>query len=176
MEQWLRSRPAHQLASLKTLTMDMRDPHILAVRNCIPGGDAMMCFDRFHVARHFGTALDKVRAQEHRGLLAAKALSPLTRTKYEWQKNASRVDNRSRRDFMALSRPNLKTARTWRIKEIAALLWDYSYRGSAEKAWKNLLGWISRCRWSPRKRSAGCCTTTSGAYSTRLQRESLMRC
>jgi transposase len=126
--------------------MDMWDPFILAVRNCIPDADAKICFDRFHVAQHFGKALDKVRAQEHRGLLSAEGLSPLTGTKYEWQRNASHLDNRSRRDFMALSRLNLKTARAWRIKEAAAQSWDYSYRASAEKGWKSLLGWISRCR------------------------------
>ena len=146
LEQWLHSRPPHHLSSLRTLTMDMWDPFILAAKNCIPDADAKICFDRFHVAQHFGAALDKVRAQEHRGLLATQGSSPLTRTKYEWQRNASRLDNRSRRDFMALSRLKLKTARAWRIKETAALLWDYSYRGSAEKAWKSLLGWISRCR------------------------------
>jgi transposase len=95
---------------------------------------------------HFGKALDKVRVQEHRGLLAAEGESPLTGTKYDWQRNASLLDNRSRRDFMALSRLNLKTARAWRIKEAAARLWDYCYRGSAEKAWQSLLGWIARCR------------------------------
>ena len=116
------------------------------MRNCVPDADAKICFDRFHVAQHFGAALDKVRAQEHRGLLTTEGKSPLTRTKYEWQRNASQLDNRTRRDFMALSRLNLKTARAWRIKEAAARLWDYSYRSSAEKAWKNLLGWISRCR------------------------------
>ena len=146
LEQWLRSRPAHHLSSLKTLTMDMWDPFILAVRTCIPDADTKICFDRFHVAQHFGKALDKVRAQEHRGLLTAKGSSPLTGTKYEWQRNASRLDNRSRRDFMALSHQNLKTSRAWRIKEAASQLWDYSYRASAQKAWKSLLAWISRCR------------------------------
>jgi transposase len=146
LEQWQSSRPSHHLTSLRTLTMDMWDPFILAVKNCIPDADAKICFDRFHVAQHFGTALDKARAQEHRGLLATQGSSPLTRTKHEWQKNASRLHNRSRRGFMALSRLNLKTARAWRIKETAAQLWDYSYRGSAQKAWKSLLRWISRCR------------------------------
>src|SRR5208337_753434 len=146
LEQWFRGRPAHHLASLKTLTMDMWDPFILAVRNCIPDADAKICFDRFHVAQHFGKALDKVRAQEHRGLLSAEGSSPLTGTKYEWQRNASNLDNRSRRDFMALSHLQLKTARAWRIKEAAAQLWNYSYRASAQKGWKSLLGWISRCR------------------------------
>ena len=76
----------------------------------------------------------------------------MTGTKYEWQKNASNIDNRSRREFIALSRLNLKTARAWRIKETAAQLWGYSYRGSAEKAWRSLLGWISRCRLEPVKK------------------------
>jgi transposase len=126
LQQWLHNRPPHHLASLKTVTMDMWDPFLLALRNCVPDADAKICFDRFHVAQHFGKALDKVRAQEHRGLLASKGSSPLTGTKYDWQRNASRLDNRSRRDFMALSRLNLKTARAWRIKEAAAALWDYS--------------------------------------------------
>ena len=152
LERWLRGRPAHHLASVQTLTMDMWDPFILAVRNRIPDADEKICFDRFHVAQHFGKALDKVRAQEHRGLLAAEGSSPLTGTKYDWQRNASRLDNRSRRDFMALSRMNLKTARAWRIKETASELWNYSYRSAADRAWKSLLGWISRCRLEPVKK------------------------
>ena len=76
----------------------------------------------------------------------------MTGTKYQWQRSASKLDNRSRRDFMALSRLNLKTARAWRIKEAATRLWDYSYRGSAQKAWMRLLGWISRCRLEPVKK------------------------
>jgi len=72
LEQWLRDRPAHHLASLQTLTMDMWEPFIQAAKGCIPDADAKICFDRFHVAQHFGMALDKVRAREHRGLLAAE--------------------------------------------------------------------------------------------------------
>jgi len=41
---------------------------------------------------------------------------------------------------------NLKTARAWRIKEAASLLWDYKYMGVAEKEWEKLSGWISRCQ------------------------------
>lgn len=152
LEEWLRARPARHLASVQTVTMDMWDPFILAVKNSVPDAAEKICFDRYHVAQHFSKALDKVRAQEQRRLLAAGHSSPLTGTKYEWQKNASRTDNRSRMDFMALSRLNLKTARAWRIKEAAAVLWNYSYRGAARTAWKSLLSWISRCRLEPVKK------------------------
>jgi len=47
---------------------------------------------------------------------------------------------------MILTRTTLKTARAWAIKETASLLWNFTYRGAAEKAWRQLLGWICRCR------------------------------
>lgn len=50
---------------------------------------------------------------------------------------------------MNLTRMNLKTARAWRIKEAASLLWNYTYMGVAKKQWEKLLGWISRSRLKP---------------------------
>jgi transposase len=50
---------------------------------------------------------------------------------------------------MNLTRMNLKTARAWRIKEAASMLWNYTYMGVAKKQWEKLLGWISRCRLKP---------------------------
>jgi len=152
LEGWLRDRPAAHLASVESVTMDMWDPFIKAVQDCIPEAGKKICFDRYHVAQHFGKALDKVRAQEHRWFLQTEGASPLNGTKYEWQRNSGRTDNRGRREFMALSRMNLKTARAWAIKETAAQLWHYRYRSAAERAWGELLGWIARCRLEPVKR------------------------
>ena len=150
--EWLRERPAHHLTSVESVTMDMWDPYIKAVTAYIPEAGKKICFDRYHVAQHFGKALDKVRAQENRWFMQTKGASPLNGTKYDWQRNSGRTDNRGRREFMGLSRMNLKTARAWAIKETAAQLWDYCYRGAAEKAWGELLGWIARCRLEPVKR------------------------
>jgi len=38
--------------------MDMWDPFIKAVKDCIPEAGKKICFDRYHVAQHFGKALD----------------------------------------------------------------------------------------------------------------------
>ena len=152
LEGWLRDRPAAHLASVESVTMDMWDPFIKAVRDCIPESGKKICFDRYHVAQHFGKALDKVRAQEHRWLMQIQGASSLSGTKYDWQRNSGRTDNRGRREFMGLSRMNLKTARAWAIKETAARLWNYCYRGAAQKAWGELLGWIARCRLEPVRR------------------------
>lgn len=122
IESWLRQRPAHHLASIQTVTMDMWEPFITAVKRCVDDADEKICFDRFHVAQHFGMALDKMRDQEHRQLVSSQGSSPLCGTKFDWQRNSGAINNRSRREFMALSRLNLKTARAWRIKETASQL------------------------------------------------------
>lgn len=153
LEKWFKNRPEEHIKSIKTVSMDMWDPFILAIKNAMPDTAMdVICFDRFHVAQHFGKALDKVRAHEHRAFMRSTNSSPLKKTKHDWLKNSNRTDNRSRRDFMVLTRTSLKTARAWAIKETASQLWNYSYRGAAEKAWRHLLGWICRCRLEPVKK------------------------
>lgn len=131
--------------------MDMWDPFINAVKGHFEKAETLIAFDRFHVAQHFGKALDTIRAQEHRLIAETLEVNPLVRSKYEWLRNSSRTDNRTtkRKAFLSLTRMNLKTARAWRIKEAAALLWNYSYMSVAEKNWKRLLFWISHCRLKP---------------------------
>jgi len=150
LKTWFKTQKKSDFTKIESISMDMWDPFINAVKANFDKAESLITFDRFHVAQHFGKALDKVRAEEHR-TLASQGVSPLLRTKHQWLKNSSRTDNRSsrRKDFLNLSRMNLKTARAWRIKESAALLWNYKYMGAAEKAWKRLLYWISHCRLKP---------------------------
>jgi transposase len=143
---FFKAMPEKHRISLKAITMDMWDPYICAVRNVFENWQSIICFDRFHVAQHFGKAVDKTRAAENRELLKEHGESVLEGTKYGWLRNASLVDNRSRPSFMELTRSALKTARAWAIKETAARLWNYVSRTCAQKEWEKLLGWIRRCR------------------------------
>ena len=136
------------LQQLRSVSMDMWEAYINAVTEVVEGAEGLICFDRFHVAAHFGKAVDKVRAAEHRVLRRAGS-SPLTRTKHDWLRRKANGGYRDKRAFLRLTRMNLKTARAWRIKEAAGMLWSYRYRGVAERNWKRLLGWISRCRLEP---------------------------
>jgi transposase len=135
-----------------TVILDMWDPFIAALKEQVPDAEKKLCFDRYHVAQHFGKAVDKVRNEEQRKLLREDGASPLTGTRYEWLKNSGLIDNRSRRDFFALCRSELKTARAWAIKETASRLWGYEYLGVAEKMRRRLLNWISHCRLEPVKK------------------------
>jgi transposase len=150
LKSWFKTQEKSDFSKIESVTMDMWDPFINAVKANFEKAESLIAFDRFHVAQHFGKALDKVRAEEHRSMLA-EGSSPLSKSKHQWLRNSNRTDNRSRhrKEFLNLSRMNLKTARAWRIKEAATMLWDYKYMGSAEKAWKKLLWWISHCRLNP---------------------------
>jgi transposase len=128
--------------------LSTRQPYINAVRESIDGADSKICFDSFHVAGHFGKALDKVRAAEHRELGGA-GNSPLTKTKHDWLRTKANDEHKDKRAFLRLTKLNLKIARAWRIKEAASGMWSYTYRGAAERIWKALLGWIARCRLKP---------------------------
>jgi transposase len=148
LEQWFKRQKGYDLSEIRSISMDMWDGYIKAVRESFAGWEELIAFDRFHVAKFFTEGVDKVRRREHREFLKAAGESPLTKSRFQWLFNSHKVDNRSgkRKAFLKLSRSNLETARAWRIKEAASLLWDYLYMKVAEDGWKKLLRWISLCR------------------------------
>lgn len=151
LDEWFKTQNIADFSALESISMDMWDAFIKAAKDNLENAERMIVFDRYHVAGHLGKAVDKVRAQENRDLLKEHGASELKGTKYDWLMNSARVDNRTggRKGFMKLSRSNLKTARAWRIKEAAGLLWDYVYEAVAEKRWKELIAWMNRSRLEP---------------------------
>jgi transposase len=148
---WFGSQETADLKGLESISMDMWDPYIKAVKENFENWESLVAFDHYHVAQHLNKAVDKIRAREHRELVEGQGTSVLSGTKFDWLRTSSRTDNRTgeRPAFMRLSRLNLKTARAWRIKETAALLWDYVNLDIATKRWKELLSWISRSKLEP---------------------------
>jgi transposase len=123
---WFKQQETCNIRHIQSISMDMWDPFIKAVRDTIPHADQIIAFDRFHVSEHLNRALDKVRSREHRALAAELGSSPLTKTRFKWLTNSERADNRTRkrRGFLDLTRLHLQTSRAWRIKETAATIWD----------------------------------------------------
>jgi transposase len=148
LEKWLKTQGNVDLKGLESISMDMWDPYIKAVKETIPEAEKKIAFDRFHVSKHLNQALDQVRRREHALFRETTGESLLTHSRYQWLINSNRTDNRTsvRKEFLNLSRQNIETARAWRIKEAANSLWDYVYMNVAQAAWKKLLYWISHCR------------------------------
>lgn len=60
-----------QRTGIRAIAMDMWDLYVRSVRENLDGGTGLIAFDKFHIAKHLGDALDRVRRQEHKILKAA---------------------------------------------------------------------------------------------------------
>jgi transposase len=132
-------------SAVQAVAMDMHGPYIRATQKALPNADELISFDRFHVAKHFGDAVDKVRREEHRELLQ-EGDDRLKNTKYLWLKSSDSMDSQTWADFAPLRTSSLRVARAYAIKEVASCLWYYKRRSIAEANWRQLLGWMQRSR------------------------------
>jgi len=142
-----------QLAAIEVVAMDMHAPFITAAGLHVPDLEDKIAFDRFHVAKMLGDAVDKVRRQENRDL-AADGDDRLKGTKYHWLKSPRKLARSVRAELAILQKTALRVARAWAVKEAATKLWHYRSRTWATKAWERLCAWASRTRLAPMVRVA----------------------
>ena len=133
--------------------MDMWKPYIASVRDHVPDADRKIAFDKFHIAKHLGDAVDQVRRQEHRQL-SAVGDDTLKGSRYVWLMNPENLAAATRNALDVLRKMSLKTARAWSLREMAMSLWRYVRRSSALQAWNSWLTWAMRSRLEPMKRVA----------------------
>jgi transposase len=142
-----------RIPGIRSISMDMWVPYINSVRKHVPGADALICFDRFHVAKILNEAVDTVRKRENKELAAAGEEVP-KHTKQLWLQNPENMSKKRLLLFRELVHSTLKAARAWAIKDAARWLWSYASRTWAEKAWKQWIGWAQRSQLEPMKRAA----------------------
>lgn len=139
---------AEQLASIEAVAMDMWDPYENSVRRHVPGAENKIVYDKFHVAKHLGEAVDRVRRAENK-VLRSEGDESLVGTKYQWLRHPDNFTDQQWREFRELRDSKLKTARAWALKEQAMLLWDYTYEGSARKHFAWWYRWATHSRLKP---------------------------
>lgn len=124
----LRSLAPEQREKIEAVAIDMWPAYINAVEEVLPAADIV--FDRFHVKKHLGEAVDKIRRQEHRELSAAGNLI-LKGSKYLWLKTHEDMRLKASREFRALLVQDLQTGTAWALKENFDHLWNYQQWGRA---------------------------------------------
>ena len=145
---------AEQQASIQAVALDMWDPYVASLRGHLPEAEEKMVFDKFHIAKHLGEAVDRVRRKEHK-VLKAEGDERLQGTKYDWLRNPASMEKEQRREFAELRQSELKTARAWALKETAMDLYDYVYEKPARKHFHWWYNWAVRSRLQPMKEVAG---------------------
>jgi transposase len=138
LDRYLSSRTRDELNAIEAVAMDMWKPFIASVRQHVPGADRKVCFDRYHVASHIGKAVDRVRREEHRSLMA-KGDDSLKHTRFTVLTRSKNLDDDGKQMLERIRKVNRRVAKAWKLKEDAVAIWLYLQRPNTERAWR---GWI----------------------------------
>ena len=144
---------AEQMAGIEAVAMDMWDPYVASTRAHHADAATKIVFDKFHVAKHLGEAVDQVRRREQK-TLKASGDDRHTGTRYDWLRSRAAMEPEDRRQFDALRQSGLKTARAWALKETAMRLYGYIYERPVRKHFRWWWNWAQRSRLEPIKRVA----------------------
>jgi len=140
-----------QLSSVKAVAMDMWEPFRLSTVDWVP--DAAIVHDPFHLAAYMNKAVDKVRQQEHRQLLA-QGDDSLMGTKHIWLYGWENVPEKHQAVFDDLKASQLKTSRAWSIKEMFRSFWNCDTVADGQEYFKRWYNWAVRSRLEPVKQVA----------------------
>jgi transposase len=153
LKAWYASLTEEQREAIESVSMDMWPAFINATLESLPEAEEKIAFDKFHVAKYLGEAVDKVRRQEHKALMA-EGYEDLKGSKHDWLYNPGNMTRKQKVRFKSLRDSTLKTARAWAIKELAMSLWHYVSKTWAQKGWEQWLSWAVRSRLDPIKEVA----------------------
>ena len=153
LEAFYRKMGERRLAAVESVSMDMWRPYVAATEAWVADARSKTAFDRFHVAKHLGDAVDKVRRAEHKEL-KARGNAVLAGTRYQWLRGAGKKTHAEKLAFAELRKSVERTSQAWALKEAASKLWRYRSRGWAHSAWLRWLQWASASGLEPVEKAA----------------------
>ena len=104
---------------------------------------AAILFDKFHVLRHLGEALDKVRKQEYARVTGTKRKF-IKGQKYVLLSNRENLSSDGRKSLRLLLAANHRLNTAYVLKESFSQLWDYDSEAWARKFFDN---WRESLKW-----------------------------
>lgn len=126
---------------IRLAVMDMWKPFRKSTLKNVP--KTAILFDKFHVMRHLGAALDKVRKSEY-GRLSGKERAYIKGQKYTLLSRKANLSLDGKRSLKKLLAANQRLSKAYLLKESFGQLWSYEKEGWARKFfdnWKDSLKW-----------------------------------
>jgi len=136
--EWLGSKKTKKI---ELAVMDMWKAFEKSTKKHAP--DAAILYDKFHVIRHLGDALDAVRKMEY-SRLSGKDRSYIKGQKYTLLSNRENLTLDGRQALKKLLQVNKRLNAAYLLKESFGRLWSYQTQGWARRFfdnWKNALKW-----------------------------------
>jgi transposase len=128
-------------ARIRLIVMDMWKPFRSVARQRAP--QAAILFDKFHIMRHLGEALDKVRKAEY-GRLRGKDRRFIKGQKYTLLSHHDSLTLDGRRSLELLLAANKRLNTAYVLKESFGQLWNYRREGWARRFFDN---WRASLKW-----------------------------
>ena len=136
--QWLGEKKSH---GIRLALMDMWKPFRKATQTQAP--QAAILFDKFHVIRHLGEALDKVRKSEY-ARLSGNDRRFIKGQKYTLLSNRENLTLEGRQALKTLLTANKRIHTAYLLKESFGQLWNYEREGWARRFFEN---WRAALKW-----------------------------
>jgi len=135
---WLGPRKSGRI---RLAVMDMWKPFRTSTRHHAP--QASILFDKFHVLRHLGNALDTVRKSEY-ARLSGKDRRFIKGQKYTLLAHRENLTMDGRRALKTLLTANQRLSTAYLLKESFGQLWSYDREGWARRFFEN---WRAALKW-----------------------------
>ncbi len=136
--EWLGKK---KCAGIRLAVMDMWKPFRNATSVAAP--QAAILFDKFHIMRHLGEALDKVRKSEY-ARLSGKQRRFIKGQKYTLLSNRENLTLEGRPALKTLLAANKRLNTAYLLKESFGQLWSYEREGWARRFFEN---WRAALKW-----------------------------
>ena len=126
---------------IRLAVMDMWKPFRNATMARAP--QAAILFDKFHIMRHLGEALDQVRKTEY-ARLSGQDRRYIKGQKYTLLSNRENLTLEGRQSLKMLLAANKRLNTAYLLKESFGQLWDYEREGWARRFFEN---WRASLKW-----------------------------
>jgi len=126
---------------IRLAVMDMWKPFRTSTQTHAP--QAAILFDKFHILRHLGEALDKVRKAEYARVTGTKRKF-IKGQKYVLLAHKENLTSEARKNLKLLLAANKRLNTAYLLRESFAQLWDYKSEAWARRFFDN---WKSQLRW-----------------------------
>ena len=151
MDEFYRFLGQKQAKRIRLAVMDMWQAFGNSTARNAP--QAAILFDKFHVMRHLGKALDEVRKSEYRRL-AGRERSYIKGQKYTLLSHRQNLTLDGKRALRKLLSANQRLNTAYLLKESFGQLWDYNSEAWARKFFENWRASLKLQRLKPYEKFA----------------------
>jgi transposase len=141
LEQFYTWLGAKKCGGIRLAVMDMWRPFRTATTR--HARNAAILFDKFHIMRHLGEALDQVRKSEY-ARLTGRQRRFIKGQKYTLLSHRESLDLKGRRALKELLHANRRLHVAYLLKESFGQLWSYEREGWA---WRFFQNWKAALKW-----------------------------